>query len=63
MTLSHTDGWQHTWPQYLVVFGALLREPGMEDLLKGKGYVEVWRKEYGWEGDERRRGGVIVMKV
>ncbi|EKM55153.1 glycosyltransferase family 22 protein [Phanerochaete carnosa HHB-10118-sp] len=55
--------WMHEWPEYLVMFGVLLREPGVVDLLKEKGYVPVWHENYGWEGDRRRRGGVLVMKV
>lgn len=45
------------------MFGVLLREPGVEELLRNKGYVEEWREERGWEGDERRRGGIVVLKT
>ncbi|KAI0265809.1 glycosyltransferase family 22 protein [Gloeopeniophorella convolvens] len=50
----------YTWPSHLVLFGALLREPGIEDALRAKGYAEVWRAGNGVEEDPRRRGGVRV---
>jgi phosphatidylinositol glycan class B len=48
------------WPSHLVFFGALLRERGVEDVLRAKGYTEVWRGGNGIEEDARRRGGVRV---
>ncbi|GJE90740.1 glycosyltransferase family 22 protein [Phanerochaete sordida] len=55
--------WKHEWPEYVVAFGALLREPGVAEVLAERGYRVVWHGEGGWEGDARRRGGVVVMKV
>jgi GPI mannosyltransferase 3 len=55
--------WRHEWPQYLVVFGALLREQDVSRVLHEKGYEQVWHEERGWEGDSRRQGGVTVMKI
>lgn len=57
------NDWQHQWPQYVVVFGALLQESGVGNLLEDLGYKTVWTEEYGWEGDNRRRGGVVILKV
>ncbi|RDB21083.1 GPI mannosyltransferase 3 [Hypsizygus marmoreus] len=54
--------WVHEWPHYLIMFGALLQEEGVRELLKGKGYVEVWRRGRQWEGEGHRRGGVRVWK-
>lgn len=64
------------WPSHFVFFGALLYEPGVQDLLVEKGYAEVawddgrkwglgWGGWNGWDwaqDDERRRGGVQVWK-
>ena len=58
-----TYDWRHEWPQYLVMFGALLREQEVARVLHDKGYKQVWHEERGWEGDSRRRGGIIVMKT
>lgn len=44
------------------MFGALLRGQGVQELLQDKGYAIVWDKEYGWDGDESRQGGVKVWK-
>ena len=60
---SDVHDWKHEWPEYLVMFGALLREPGVEELLQEKGYRKSWNEEYGWEGDDRRRGGIVVLKA
>ncbi|KAF9448878.1 glycosyltransferase family 22 protein [Macrolepiota fuliginosa MF-IS2] len=64
--LSSSDGggypWRHTWPRYLVFFGALLDKPGMMELLEEKGYVEVWRRGRDWEGGGERTGGVRVWR-
>ncbi|KAI8989716.1 glycosyltransferase family 22 protein [Trametes punicea] len=54
--------WRHEWPQNLVFFGALLETPGVRQLLLDLGYNEVWKAEYGWEGDDRRKGGVRVWR-
>lgn len=43
-----------------MLFGALLREPGVEDVLRAKGYTEAWRGGNGVEEDPRRRAGVRV---
>ena len=61
--VGNVHDWQHEWPEYLVMFGALLREPGVADLLLEKGYKLVWHENYGWEGDSRRRGGVVVVRA
>lgn len=55
-------GWRHEWPQYIVLFGALLREPGVLDLFRNQGYEEVWKGGFEWEGEGQRRGAVRVWK-
>lgn len=55
-------GWQHEWPQYIVLFGALLREPGVLDLFRNQSYEEVWKGGFEWEGEGQRRGAVRVWK-
>ena len=56
-----------------MLFGALLEEKGVRDLLGEKGYEEInwdgngmgWGGWNGWDwaqDDERRRGGVKVWK-
>ncbi|EMD38465.1 glycosyltransferase family 22 protein [Gelatoporia subvermispora B] len=59
---SFGNDWSHEWPQILVIFGSLLSEPGVRELLQRIGYREVWVKESGWEGDRRRQGGVRVWR-
>ncbi|KAF5380866.1 hypothetical protein D9615_004140 [Tricholomella constricta] len=54
--------WAHEWPRYLVFFGTLLEEEGVQNLLEAKGYGEVWRKGRSWEGEGLRKGGVRVWK-
>ncbi|KAJ7940407.1 glycosyltransferase family 22 protein [Mycena leptocephala] len=55
--------WVHAWPQYLVFFGALLREEGVQKLLEQRGYAQVWSAGRAWEGDsDERKGGVRVWK-
>ena len=54
--------YRYMWPSHLVLFGALLREPGVEDVLSAKGYTEVWRGGTGLEEDSRRRAGVRVWR-
>ncbi|KIP12253.1 glycosyltransferase family 22 protein [Phlebiopsis gigantea 11061_1 CR5-6] len=61
-TRDITHDWQHEWPEYIVVFGALLHEPGVDGLLKNLGFRVAWKDEYGWEGDARRREGIVVLK-
>jgi len=56
------DVWEHRWPKYIVLFGVLLHEDGVRNLLKERGYSEVWKRGRSWEGDERRKGGVRVWK-
>ncbi|KAH9986341.1 glycosyltransferase family 22 protein [Russula compacta] len=53
---------RYMWPSHLVFFGALLREPGVENVLRVRGYREVWRRGNGIEEDPRRRGGVRVWR-
>ncbi|SCV70356.1 BQ2448_1750 [Microbotryum intermedium] len=59
-----TKDWQHTWPSHLVFFQALLdQDPGVERVLRGRGYEEVERRWNSlWHDDERRRGDVVVWK-
>ncbi|KAJ6597114.1 glycosyltransferase family 22 protein [Mycena vulgaris] len=53
--------WEHAWPQYLVFFGALLEEEGVQKLLEERGYTQVWSAGRSWEGDgDERKGGVQV---
>jgi hypothetical protein len=54
--------YRYMWPSHLVLFGALLREPGVKDVLRAEGYEEVWRGDNGIEEDRRRRGGVRVWR-
>ena len=54
--------YEYAWPSHLVLFGALLREPGVEDALRAKGYAEVWRAGSGIEEDPRRREGVRIWR-
>ena len=53
---------EYAWPSHLVLFGALLRERGVEDALRAKGYAEVWRAGNGIEEDPRRREGVRIWR-
>ena len=61
--MTSEKNWQHEWPQYLVLFGALLEDDQVAALLTSRGYKMVWHEDYGWEGDSRRRGGVMVLKA
>ncbi|EIW84933.1 glycosyltransferase family 22 protein [Coniophora puteana RWD-64-598 SS2] len=54
--------WRHEWPQYLVLFGDLLAEEGVRDLLEEQLYSEVWKGGFEWEGEGRRKGAVRVWK-
>ncbi|KAG6335207.1 hypothetical protein ID866_3878 [Astraeus odoratus] len=54
--------WTHEWPKYIVMFGALLREPNMLALLEEKGYYEVWKGGWEWEGEGKRKGGVRIWE-
>ncbi|KAI6166935.1 glycosyltransferase family 22 protein [Pisolithus thermaeus] len=55
-------GWRHEWPKYIVMFGALLQDPGILSVLQEKGYREIWKGGREWDGDERRKGGVRVWE-
>ena len=66
-------GWSHTWPSHLVVFQNLLDEvcrpqedcESVGDLLEKKGYRverEFWNGIGGWHEDERRKGGIVVLR-
>ncbi|KAJ7775110.1 glycosyltransferase family 22 protein [Mycena metata] len=62
-TEPHQYPWAHTWPQYLVFFGALLWEEGVQNLLEERGYAPAWSAGRAWEGDsDERKGGVQVWK-
>ena len=50
------------WSSHLVLFGALLSESGVEDILRSKGYKEVWRGGNGIEEDPRRRAGIRIWR-
>ncbi|KAK2466735.1 hypothetical protein APHAL10511_000993 [Amanita phalloides] len=54
--------WRHEWPTYLIFFGCLLEEEGVERLFIEQGYTEVWRRGRHWEGDDKRKGGVRIWK-
>ena len=59
---SDSQPWQHEWPQNIVLFGSLLQEQGVRELLIQKGYRQVWGEDGSWEEDPRRRGGVQVWR-
>lgn len=44
------------------MFGALLSEPGILPMLQEKGYREVWKGGWEWEGEGKRKGGVRVWQ-
>lgn len=54
--------WRHEWPCRLVFFGNLLLYGGVRELLRIKGYKEIWRKGWNWEGEGHERGGVRVWQ-
>jgi phosphatidylinositol glycan class B len=54
--------WKHEWPRYLVFFGNLLQENGVRQLLDEIGYRQVWKGGREWEGEGKRKGGVMVWK-
>ena len=56
------DHWNHEWPKFLVIFGALLHRPEVGKTLLDLGYMEVWRAGREWEGEGGRKGGVRVWK-
>ncbi|KAI9458000.1 Alg9-like mannosyltransferase family-domain-containing protein [Lactarius psammicola] len=58
----HVRRTEYAWPSHLVLFGALLRERGVEDALRAKGYAEVWHAGNGIEEDPRRREGVRIWR-
>ncbi|KZT09622.1 glycosyltransferase family 22 protein [Laetiporus sulphureus 93-53] len=55
--------WKHEWPEYIVMFGALLDDNDVRGMLETNSYREVWMYESGWESDQRRQGGVRVWRV
>lgn len=59
--LDTTKSWKHTWPRYLVFFGAL-QEANILASLRDKGYQPVWNAQYGLDNEESRSGGVTVWK-
>ena len=59
---ERTYPWKHEWPRYLVFFGNLLQENGVRQLLNEKGYKQVWKGGREWEGEGKRKGGVMVWK-
>ena len=59
---KRTYPWKHEWPRYLVFFGNLLQENGVRQLLDEKGYRQVWKAGREWEGEGKRKGGVMVWK-
>jgi phosphatidylinositol glycan class B len=62
MTTTPACSWQHEWPRFLVLFGALLDEPRINATLTEKGYTQTWHGMNGFEEDTRRRGGVCVWQ-
>ncbi|KAF7323124.1 Mannosyltransferase [Mycena chlorophos] len=55
--------WVHEWPRYLVFFGALLQQDGVQHVFEERGYKEVWSGGRSWEGDsDERKGGVRVWR-
>jgi GPI mannosyltransferase 3 len=54
--------WDHEWPQYIVLFTHLMEVEGVKELLLQKGYVEVWRDGWAWEGEGKRKGGIRVWQ-
>lgn len=59
-----TEGdWSHTWPSHLVMFDALFQIPDepVAEMFHKLGYEVLWTSGWnGWEGDEKRRGEVLV---
>ncbi|KAF8320799.1 hypothetical protein DL93DRAFT_2052249 [Clavulina sp. PMI_390] len=72
------EAWEHEWPEFLVLYEALLpvrgkhrsedheglaRIEGVEEMLVRLGYREVWRSGWnGFEGDARKRGELLMWK-
>jgi len=54
--------WKHEWPRYLIMFGVLLEDYGVRQILEDRGYNEVWKAGRKWEGDGKRKGGARVWK-
>jgi phosphatidylinositol glycan class B len=54
--------WKHEWPQLLVTFGILWENQEVRALLKSRGYNEIWRAGWRWEGEGKRKGGVTVLR-
>jgi GPI mannosyltransferase 3 len=62
VTKDDIGPWKHKWPQLLVTFGILWDDQDVKALLKSRGYNETWRAGWGWEGEGKRKGGVIVLR-
>ena len=54
--------WRHEWPTYLLFFGCLLEQTGVEKMFIEQGYTQVWARGRHWEGDDKRKGGVRIWK-
>jgi GPI mannosyltransferase 3 len=61
VTNGDVGPWKHNWPQLLVIFGILWDDQDVQALLKSRGYNETWRAGWQWEGEGKRKGGVIVL--
>jgi len=62
MPIAGVYQWKHEWPRYLVFFGHLLKQEGIQALLAEKGYIEIWKDGPEWQGEGSRKGGVRVWK-
>ncbi|KAG8751326.1 glycosylphosphatidylinositol anchor biosynthesis [Ceratobasidium sp. 428] len=67
------NGWRHTWPSHLLMFGALENQPAslsnstqpavtVKTRLEELGYKVIRRIANGWEEDARRKGGIIIWE-
>ena len=62
--VEESEKWKHEWPEYLVMFGHLLDSPGIREYLtKTMRYKIIWRAGYGFDEEEKRSGGVFVLKA
>ena len=59
--VAEAGHWEHTWPQYLVMFGSL-ETAEIISILHDKGYQRIWHAHYGFDTEENRSGGVVVWK-
>ena len=57
-----TGPWKHEWPEVLAMFSVLLENRGVKTQLESKGYGEVKRMGWKWEGEGKRRGGVRIWR-